>query len=104
MGSRSSPTPVEVPTALGRSDGTLELLAAIVDSCDDAIVSKTLDGRILSWNTAAERLYGYSAEEALGRHVSLIVPPDRLTELAETMESVRRGEPVEHLETVRRRR
>src|SRR6266550_8793705 len=103
MGSRISPTPVDVPAAIGHSNGTLALLAAIVDSCDDAILSKTLDGRILSWNAAAERLYGYAAETALGQHVSLIVPPDRLAELDETMEAVRRGEPVEHLETVRRR-
>src|SRR6266568_3060174 len=104
MGSRTSPTPADARSNLGRSDGSLELLAAIVDSCDDAILSKTLDGRILSWNAAAERLFGYPAEEALGKHVSLIVPPDRLDELDDTMEAVARGEPVEHLETVRRRR
>jgi PAS domain S-box-containing protein len=104
MGSRTSPAPVEAPPANGHRDSSLALLAAIVDSCDDAILSKSLDGRILSWNAAAERLYGYASEEALGRHVSLIVPPDRLAELGEMMESIRRGEPVEHLETVRRRR
>ena len=103
MESRTATASVDVaPT--DHSDGTLALLAAIVDSCDDAILSKTLDGRILSWNAAAERLYGYSAEEVLGRHISLIVPPDRLAELDDMMEAVRRGEPVERLETVRRRR
>src|SRR4051794_11073983 len=103
MESRTA-TPSTDPATIDRSDGTLALLAAIVDSCDDAILSKTLDGRILSWNAAAERLYGYSAAEVLGRHVSIIVPPDRRAELDDMMEAVSRGEPVEHLETVRRHR
>jgi PAS domain S-box-containing protein len=76
-------------------------LAAIVDSTDDAVLSKTLDGTVTSWNKGAERLYGYSAEEAVGRHVSFIVPQERLVELQEITEKIARGERVEHLETVR---
>jgi PAS domain S-box-containing protein len=76
-------------------------LAAIVESSEDAILGKTLDGVITSWNQAAERLYGYSVEEAVGQPVSMLIPPDRPDELAEILRKVRRGEKVEHLETVR---
>jgi PAS domain S-box-containing protein len=79
-------------------------LAAIVESSDDAILSKTLDGTITSWNRAAERMYGYAAEEVLGRHISLVVPPELSGELQEIMSRIRRGERVEHLETVRVRK
>lgn len=80
------------------------LLAAIVDSSDDAIVSKTLDGVITSWNQSAERLFGYTAEEAIGQHVTLIVPADRLHEEATIIGKLRRGERIDHFETVRRRK
>jgi len=76
-------------------------LAAIVDSSDDAIVSKTLQGRIESWNAAAERLFGYSAAEAIGRNITLIIPPERLAEEARIIETIKRGERVEQFETVR---
>lgn len=76
-------------------------LAAIVESCDDAIIGKTVDARIVSWNAGAERMYGYSAEEVLGRPVSIVVPPDRRDELWLIMERIKRGEPVTHFETVR---
>jgi PAS domain S-box-containing protein len=79
-------------------------LAAIVDSSDDAIVSKTLDGTITSWNPAAERLFGYTAEEVIGRPVSILAPPDRENEMPANLERVRRGEKVERYETVRRRK
>jgi PAS domain S-box-containing protein len=79
-------------------------LASIVESSDDAILSKTLDGTITSWNRAAERMYGYKAEEVLGRHVSLLVPPELSGELQEIMSRIRRGERVEHLETARVRK
>ena len=79
-------------------------LAAIVESSEDAIVSKTLEGVITSWNAAAERLYGYTAEEMVGRHISSIVPEDLHTQLAEIDASLRRGEKVSHLETVRLRK
>jgi two-component system sensor histidine kinase UhpB len=76
-------------------------LAAIVDSSDDAIVSKTLDGVITSWNRAAERLFGYSAADAIGRHIFLIIPDDRRTEEEEVLARLRRGEKIDHFETVR---
>jgi PAS domain S-box-containing protein len=78
--------------------------AAIVNSAQHAIVSKTLDGIITSWNPAAERLFGYSAEEAISRPLSIIVPPERGREASEILESIRRGEPVVGLETVRLRK
>jgi PAS domain S-box-containing protein len=79
-------------------------LAAIVDSSEDAIISKTLDGTVTSWNAAAERLYGYTAEEVVGRHISLIVPEELTPQLEEIHERLRRGEKISHLETVRVRK
>jgi PAS domain S-box-containing protein len=76
-------------------------LAAIVDSSDDAIISKTLEGDIVSWNRGAERLYGYQASEVLGKSISLLIPPERLEELQQITQRVMRGERVENLETVR---
>lgn len=76
-------------------------LAAIVDSSDDAIVSKTLDGIITSWNRAAERLFGYSAAEAVGQHIFLIIPEDRRAEENDVLARLRRGEKIDHFETVR---
>jgi PAS domain S-box-containing protein len=76
-------------------------LAALVDSSDDAIVSKTLQGRIESWNPAAERLFGYSPAEAIGRSITLIIPPERLAEEAHILETIKRGERIEHFETIR---
>jgi len=78
------------------------LLAAIVATSDDAIVSKTLDGEILSWNAAAERLFGYTAEEAVGKPIMLIIPPERSHEEATILRRLRAGERVEHFETQRR--
>jgi PAS domain S-box-containing protein len=77
-------------------------LAAIVVSSDDAILSKTLDGTIEYWNIGAERMYGYTAEEAIGQHISLIIPSDRRDEEAEVLARLRRGEKIDHFETVRR--
>ena len=79
-------------------------LAAIVDSSDDAIVSKNLDGTITSWNRSAERLFGYSEAEAIGRNIRLIVPQDRQHEEATILERIRRDERIEHFETVRVRK
>jgi two-component system sensor histidine kinase UhpB len=76
-------------------------LAAIVDSSDDAIVSKTLDGVITSWNRAAEQLFGYSAAEAVGQHIFLIFPADRRAEEIDVLARLRRGEKIDHFETLR---
>ncbi len=76
-------------------------LAAIVHSSDDAIVSKDLNGVINSWNRAAERLFGYTAAEAIGRSITLIIPKDRRDEETRILERIRRGEMVEHFETIR---
>jgi PAS domain S-box-containing protein len=80
------------------------LLAAIVASSDDAIVSKNLDGIITSWNKSAERIFGYPAEEAIGQHITLIIPPERHAEESDILARVRRGERVDHFHTVRRRK
>jgi two-component system cell cycle sensor histidine kinase/response regulator CckA len=87
-----------------RAEDEVRYLAAIVQSSDDAIIGKCLGGNITSWNPAAERLYGWSAAEAIGRPISLIVPPDRREELAGIIDRLRRGERVQHHETVRVRR
>jgi PAS domain S-box-containing protein len=79
-------------------------LAAIVEFSDDAIVSKTLDGVITSWNRAAERMFGWTAAEAVGRHITLIIPKDRYAEEDEVLTRLRRGERIEHFETVRVRK
>jgi PAS domain S-box-containing protein len=80
------------------------LLAAIVASSDDAIISKNLEGIITSWNTSAERIYGYTAEEAIAQHISLIIPPERYTEESDILARLRRGERIDHFHTVRRRK
>lgn len=79
-------------------------LAAIVESSEDAIVSKSLEGVIQSWNSGAERIFGYSADEAVGKHITLIIPPDRLDEETHIIDCIRRGEPVAHFETIRLRK
>jgi diguanylate cyclase (GGDEF)-like protein/PAS domain S-box-containing protein len=79
-------------------------LAAIVSSSDDAIIGKTLDGIITSWNPGAERFFGYTADEAIGVSITLIIPPERVNELAAILARIRAGERVEHFETVRRRK
>ena len=84
-----------------RTDLARAHLAAIVDSSDDAIVSKTLQSVILSWNHGAERLFGYSAHEAIGQPITMLIPPDRLDEEQQILERIIRGERIEHFETVR---
>jgi PAS domain S-box-containing protein len=79
-------------------------LASIVESSDDAIIGKTLDETIVSWNRGAERIYGYSAVEIIGRSISMIVPPGLRDELVAIMDGLKRGERVEHLETTRLRK
>jgi PAS domain S-box-containing protein len=79
------------------------LLASIVESSDDAIISKTLDGIIQSWNAAAERLFGFPAEQAIGRHISLIIPPDRIAEEDRIIATLKAGQRIDHYDTVRLR-
>src|SRR5919106_3406509 len=79
-------------------------LAALVESADDAIVSKTLDGAIRTWNPAAQRLFGYTPEEVIGRRISILAPPDRENEMPAILARIRRGEKVDRYETVRRRK
>lgn len=84
------------------SSGPRTELASIVESSDDAILSKDLNGIIHSWNKGAERIYGYSAEEMIGKHVSMLVPPNHPDDTVEIMQRLRRGERIEHYETTRR--
>src|SRR3546814_1252229 len=79
-------------------------LAAIVEHSDDAILSKSLDGIIASWNSSAERLFGYSADEAIGKPITLLIPEDRLHEEDMIIGGVREGRRTEHFETLRRRK
>ena len=91
-------------TEAKQAERTTSLLAAIVDCSDDAIVSKKLDGTITSWNNSAERLFGYTPEEAIGQHITLIVPRERRSEEEDILRRLGRGERVDHFETVRRRK
>jgi len=77
-------------------------LAAIVDSSDDIIISKQLDGTITSWNASAERMFGYTSEEAIGQHISLIIPQNRLSEEAYIISRIKQGKKVDHFDTVRK--
>src|SRR5579872_2882594 len=80
---------------------TQQFLAAIVESSDGAIIGKTLDGHIVSWNQGAERIYGYTAEEVMGKPISILLPPDSQDEVPQILERISRGERVEHFETIR---
>jgi PAS domain S-box-containing protein len=91
-----------MPLSTGSSaDDPRAHLAAIVDSSDDAIVSKNLDGVIQSWNRGAERIFGYTAAEVVGQPITMLIPPERQAEEVDILARLRRGERVEHLETVR---
>lgn len=87
-----------------RASRAAQQLAAIVESSHDAIVSKDLNGIIASWNYGAERLFGYTADEVIGKPITVIIPPDRLNEEPQILARLRRGECVDHFETVRRRK
>jgi PAS domain S-box-containing protein len=89
-------------TARKQAEQANARLAAIVEGSDDAIIGKTLEGAITSWNPSAERMYGYTAADAVGHHISILVPPDREGEFEQIMASVKRGVAVTHLETTRR--
>jgi PAS domain S-box-containing protein len=94
----------ELPALRLKADNAIGLLAAIVESSDDAVVSKTLDGVITSWNAGAERLFGYTAKEAVGQHISFIIPLDRRDEESIILERLRAGQRIEHFDTVRMRK
>ena len=84
-----------------QAEEALFRLAAIIESSEDAIISKTLDGVIVSWNLGAERIFGYKVKEVLGQHGTILIPTDRINEEAQIIQKLRQGERVEHFETVR---
>lgn len=94
----------ELPVLRLKADKAIGLLASIVDSSDDTIISKTLDGVITTWNAGAERLFGYTAKEAVGQHMSLIIPLDRRDEEERILARLSRGERLDHFDTVRVRK
>src|SRR4051794_9242092 len=79
-------------------------LAAVVDSADDCIFAKTLDGIVLSWNVGAQRMYGYTPEEIVGHPVSMLAPPEKKAEIRDILARLRRGQPIQHFETTRVRK
>src|SRR5579862_4027623 len=85
-----------------RAEASSRLLAAIVESSDDAIISKDLDGIITSWNRGAERMFGYAAVEVLGKPIGILAAPDRVDEMPQILGRIRNGERIDHYETVRR--
>jgi len=94
----------ELPALRLKADEATGLLAAIVDSSDDAIVSKTLEGVITTWNAGAERLFGYTAAEAIGQHISMIIPLDRRDEETRILAGLSQGQRIDHFDTVRLRK
>ena len=90
--------------ALKQGEEARARLGAIVDSSDDAIVSKSLDGIVMTWNAAATKMFGYAPEEVIGRSITIIIPQDRLNEETRTLALIRRGEAIEHFRTIRRRK
>ena len=99
---------VQIPSVIGdvtereRAQELRQVLAAIVEWSDDAIIAKTLDGTITSWNQGAERIFGYQAAEIIGRHTSVLMPPEHAEDMDHILERIRRGERVDHFETRRR--
>jgi PAS domain S-box-containing protein len=93
-----------IENALRESEERLRWSASIVDSSDDAIISKSLDGIISSWNRGAERIFGYTAEEAIGQPITIVIPQDRQDEERLILTRIRRGERIDHFETVRQRK
>jgi PAS domain S-box-containing protein len=94
----------DVITERKQAEEAREHLAAIVEASDDAIIGKTLGGLITSWNSGAQRLYGYSLNEVIGKPISLLIPPDRPNELPDILSRIKHGESVEHYETIRLRK
>jgi PAS domain S-box-containing protein len=94
----------QAETALRESEQRLRWIGSVVESSDDAIVSKNLDGIISSWNRGAERLFNYTPAEAIGQPITMIIPQDRLDEEREILTRIRRGERIDHYETIRQRK
>src|SRR2546423_3042104 len=92
----------EDTSAEARGDRAMRRLAAIIESSDDAIISKDLNGVVTSWNSAAERIFGYTAAEMVGESIRTIIPADRQQEEDEVLARIRRGDKVDHFETIRR--
>ncbi len=86
------------------AERTRHLLSSIIESTHDAVIGKDIEGRVISWNPSAERIYGYAATEMIGTHIRSIIPPDRLDEMNDIIERIRQGIPVNYLETVRVRK
>ena len=86
------------------AEEAVQRFAAIVKSSDDAILAKDLNGKIITWNRGAERLFGYTAEEAIGQPIAMLIPLDRQSEEPDILARVRRGERIDHYETIRRRK
>src|SRR6185436_16086463 len=97
-GSNTDSTPL---TDLNGPELARYWLAALIESADDAIISKTLDGIITSWNPGAERIFGYTADEAIGKPVTMLIPPDHPDEEPAILARLRKGERIEHYETIR---
>jgi PAS domain S-box-containing protein len=94
----------EATEAVRQAERNASLLASIVESSDDAIVSKNLDGVIMTWNRGAERLFGYAAAEVIGKSINILIPPDHIEEEPKILARLRRGERVDHFETIRVRK
>ena len=94
----------KIEADLRESEQQLRWLASLVQSSDDAIVGKNLDGIITSWNKGAERVFGYTAEEAIGQPITIVIPQDRQDEERTILTRIRRGERIEHFETIRQRK
>ena len=96
--------PDQNASRMNTAEGLAARLAAIVESSDDAIISKDLNGIIMSWNKGAERVFGYTAAEAIGQPVTMLMPEDRIDEEPGILDRIRHGERVDHYETVRQRK
>jgi PAS domain S-box-containing protein len=94
----------QVENALGETEQRFRWLASIIESSDDAIVSKNLDGIVTSWNSGAERIYGHTAAEAIGQPITIVIPEDRQDEERDILTRIRRGQRIDHFETVRQRK
>lgn len=91
-------------TDSNRAERASQYLAAIIESSEDAIISKDLNGIVTSWNQGAERIFGYTAEEVIGKSVTMLIPPDRQEEEPAILQRIRAGERIDHFETIRRRK